>query len=131
MSRDWPNVDEIFSTVDEFLANITGGLDERGRYDALCARYLLDVGRRELGRGAELDAQELQALEAFTGESGTLDQLYETLAQSIRTGAYDTQWQEVSDLIFDHVVNNVGVSRPDQLEARHRRDVLVPNNKVG
>lgn len=123
MSRDWPTVDEIMGTVDEFLSTITNRLDERDRYDALCARYLLDVGRRELSDGAELDAQELRALQSFMAESGTLEELQKKLAQSIRAGRYDAQWQQVFDIVLEHVVNNVSVSRPDQLAPHHRRAV--------
>ena len=119
MSRDAPDVDEILRTVDEFVANIADRLDERGRYDALCARYLLDVGRRELRHGAEIDASELPALEALIGESGTLEELYEKLASSIRAGTYDARWPEVFELVFAHVINKVAISRPDKLELQH------------
>lgn len=121
MSRNWPNVDEMLGTVDEFLATITDRLDERERYDALCARYLLDVARRERADGAEFDAEELLALETFMGTSGTLDELYKKLTQAIRAGTYDAQWQPVFALVFKHVINNVAVSRPDHLESHHRR----------
>ena len=121
MSRDWPTVDEMIGTVDEFLAVITDRLDERDRYDALCARYLLDVARRELVLGRELDTQELQALQSFMAESGSLTELQKKLADSIRRGRYDGQWQQVFDLVLEHVVNNVSVSRPDQVEPIHRR----------
>ncbi len=121
MSRNWPTVDEIMATVDELLETIVDRLDERDRYDALCARYLLDVGRRELAVGKVLDAQELRELQSFTGESGSLEELHKNLGQSIRAGRYDEQWQQVFELVLAHVVNNVSVSRPDQLEPHHRK----------
>ena len=120
MSRNWPAVDEIMTTVDEFLGAIVNRLDGRDRYDALCARYLLDVARRELSGGAEIDARELNMLEAFLEESGSLKELQTRLGQSIRAGAYDEKWQQVFDLVLTHVINNVMVSRPDKLESQHR-----------
>ncbi len=119
MSRDGPDVDEILRTVDEFIANIVGRLDERGRYEALCARYLLDVGRRELRHGEQINDTEMRALQALTGESGTLEELYEKMALSIRAGRYDERWPEVFELVFEHVINKVAVSRPDKLEDQH------------
>ena len=119
MSRDEPDVEEILRTVDEFIASIVGHLDERERYAALCARYLLDVGRRELRYGAHIDDMEIRGLQALTGEAGTLEELYEKLALSIRAGKYDERWPEAFELIFEHVINKVAVSRPDKLEDQH------------
>jgi hypothetical protein len=119
MSRDGPDVDEILRTVDEFIASIVDRLDERGRYEALCARYLLDVGRRELRHGVQINDTEMRALQGLTGESGSLEELYGKLALSIRAGRYDERWPEAFELVFEHVINKVAVSRPDKLEDQH------------
>ncbi|HCU89834.1 MAG TPA: hypothetical protein DGR97_07820 [Gammaproteobacteria bacterium] len=129
MSRDWPAVDEIIRTVEEFLGAIANQLDGRDRYDALCARYLLNVARRELSEGAEIDERELNMLEAFLEESGSLKELQGKLGQSIRAGTYDEKWQQVFDLVMTHVTNNVMVSRPDKLESEHRGDSM-PTKEV-
>ena len=129
MSLDWPAVDEIIRTVEEFLGAIANQLDGRDRYDALCARYLLNVARRELSEGAEIDERELNMLEAFLEESGSLKELQGKLGQSIHAGTYDEKWQQVFDLVMTHVTNNVMVSRPDKLESEHRGDSM-PTKEV-
>ena len=119
MSRDRPDVVEIIKTVDEFMAQIVDRLDSQGRYDALCARYLLGIAERELKQGDRMDAVELQRIESFLGEAGSLNELTCKLAASIRAGDFDTRWDEVSGLVLDHVIHKVAVSRPEQLDDSH------------
>lgn len=120
MSRDRPDVAEIIRTVDEFVAQIVEHLDPQGRYDALCARYLLGIVERELQHGVRMDSIELQRIETFLGETGTLHELTEKLASSIRAGVYDSRWDEVSDLVLGQIIHKVAVSRPEQLDNDHR-----------
>ncbi len=117
MSRNAPDADEIIRTVDEFVARIADRTDGNERYDALCARYLLAVLQRELAGGAQIDRTEHKRLEVFLGETGATDDLVRKLAVAIRSGACDARWEEVSALVFAHVVDNVSMSRPDQLGA--------------
>jgi Domain of unknown function (DUF6285) len=120
MSRDRPDVVEIIKTVDEFIAQLVDRLDGRERYDALCARYLLGIAERELTGGAGIDRTERRRLETFLGEAGSVDELYASLAASIRAGGCDSRWEEVFELVLGHVINKVAVSRGDQLDSEHR-----------
>ena len=119
MSRDRPDVVEIIKTVEEFVAQIFDQLDSQGRYEALCARYLLTIAERELTLGERMDKVELRRMETFLGATGSLNELTEKLASSIRAGACDARWDEVSALVLDHVINKVAVSRPEHLDPSH------------
>ncbi len=120
MSQDLPQLTELVRTVREFVDDITDRVPDKDRYHAMCASYLLAVAERELGAGAALNAAEEERLAAFCGKPVILPEAYNELAQAIRVGRHDANWDETFALVFAHVSNKVRVSKPEHLDAMHR-----------
>lgn len=125
MSQDPPSIDDLLVTVREFVDEIAPQLAGRDRYHALCASFLVEIVRRELGAGDD-DREERVMLERYLGptEAGTAG--LAKLAQAIRGGGLDDSFDELLNDLTDHVVRQVRVTRPEVLHPMHRQKGVNP-----
>lgn len=112
MQRDAPDLPEILRSVREFIDDLTSRLAGQDRYHALCASYLLSIGERELALGPAFDAEEAVIFADLAQDAATL-------SARLRSGALDERWDDLTARVLAHVVNNVRISRPDQLHPMH------------
>ncbi len=100
---------ELVKSVQEFLQQLTPGLEAKARYDAQVAVYLLEMVRRELTSQPTVERSAASA------------RAIRTLCADIRTGARDADWSQVLDEVLLDTVRRVEIVRPDYLATEHRR----------
>ena len=118
MPADWPDLPDLLTTVGEFLADLSPRLDERDRYHALCARYLLEVAGRELDGWAHVpDNDDKRLRSALKVDDGDMEPaaVVRRLSAEIRDGLHDEQLPELMETLLKHVEAKVRISRPDYL----------------
>lgn len=120
MSQDQPSLREIIRTTAEFVDGIVDQVDDAERYNALCVSHLLRVADRELTMDEQQERRQLGSLETFMGEKGPIGELYGKLCRGIRAGRYDERWDETLELVMQHVIDRVKVSKPEHLDPSHR-----------
>lgn len=116
MPYDNPDLMEMLRTVGEFIDDIGPRLDGLDRYHAMCARYLIDISRRELAewvRPPGADDERLRRL--CDAPDSPPAELVGTLCARIRSGAFDQRMDELLDALTAHVVAKVQVSKPGYL----------------
>ena len=120
MSQDRPALDDILSTVRQFLDTSSAAPDGASRYQMQLASYLLAIGEREARLAPTLDAAERARLATFLGTDGTLADLNRQLAADIRAGRLDDRWTDTLALVLSQVVDKMTIVRPDRLDPIHR-----------
>ena len=120
MSQDRPAIDDLLLSVEQLLGECAPKLEGELRYHAQVAAYLLQICRREIRLAPGFDAAEADALAGFLGRRATLDELERGLAENIRAGGCDGQWQAALDLVLAQTVDKVRIVRPTHLAAEHR-----------
>jgi hypothetical protein len=115
MPHDNPDLDEMLRTVGEFIDEIAPRLDGLDRYHALCARYLVDISRRELGEWRRAPGPDERRLEALLDGPTPPAELAAALCARIRAGDFDTRMDELLDILIAHVTAKVQVSKPSYL----------------
>jgi len=120
VSQYRPDINNILLTVQKFLNDTAPKLQGETKYHAIVASYLLGIAERELRLAPGFDTQEAGKLSDFLKASGSLQDLYKTLAQGVRSGAYDNDWDALLDLVLTQTASDVSVVRPDHLAPQHR-----------
>jgi hypothetical protein len=120
MSQDRPAIDDLLLSVEQLLGECAPKLEGELRYHAQVAAYLLQICRREIRLAPGFAAAETDALAGFLGRKAPLDELERGLAENIRAGGCDTQWQAALDLVLAQTVDKVRIVRPGHLAPEHR-----------
>jgi Domain of unknown function (DUF6285) len=120
MSQDRPAIDDLLLSVEQLLGECAPKLAGELRYHAQVAAYLLQICRREIRLASGLDAAEREALIGFLGRKAPLDELERGLAENIRAGVCDAQWEAALDLVLAQTIDKVRIVRPDHLAPEHR-----------
>lgn len=120
MSQYRPDINNILLTVQKFINETTPKLQGETKYHAIVASYLLGIAERELRLADGFDKQEVAKLSEVLKTSGSLDALHKTLAQGVRSGAYDKDWDALLDTVLAQTISDVTVVRPDHLAPQHR-----------
>ncbi len=124
MSHDLPSLPDILRVVRDYLDSIKDAVPEQDRYHAICCSHLLSIAEREVTQGAGFDTEEAAALNGFLGKTLRLEEATLELTQGLRTGALDTQWEAVSALVLQSVIDKVMITKPDHLHPMHREETL-------
>jgi hypothetical protein len=120
MSQDRPAIDDLLLSVEQLLGECASKLEGELRYHAQVAAYLLQICRREIRLSPGFDAAEAEVLADFLGRKAPLDELERGLADAIRAGRCDGQWQEALDLVLAQTIDKVRIVRPGHLAPEHR-----------
>ena len=90
MSQYRPSIDELLTTVQDFLDDLSSQLAGEARYKAKVASFLLAVCAREIGAGPSHDEADRAAWADLLGTSqGDALQLKQELCAKIRRGDFD------------------------------------------
>lgn len=120
MSQYRPDINELLSTVRQYVKDLSAKLQGGDKYEALVASYLLSICERELKMGPSFNAKETEVLASFLKSENSLEDLQKVLCEGIRAGKHDGDWDELLELTLAQTVNNVSVVRPDHLADMHR-----------
>jgi hypothetical protein len=125
MSQDRPAIDDLLASVEQLLGECAPKLEGELRYHAQVAAYLLQICRREIRLAPGFDAAEADALTGFLGRRAPLDELERGLAEAIRAGGCDGQWQAALDLVLAQTIDKVRIVRPGHLAPEHRPPIAA------
>ena len=120
MSQYRPDINELLSTVRQYVKDLSAKLQGGDKYEALVASYLLSICEHELKMGPSFNAKETEVLASFLKSENSLEDLQKVLCEGIRAGKHDGDWDELLELTLAQTVNNVSVVRPDHLADMHR-----------
>ncbi|HLG88618.1 MAG TPA: DUF6285 domain-containing protein [Alphaproteobacteria bacterium] len=120
MSQDRPSINDLLSTVKQFLDDAGPKMEGETKYHAQVSSYLLGICERELRLGAAFDEEEQRRLATFLGKEGSLPDLTTELCVRIRSGAYDDRWEEALELVLRGTIDKVRIVRPGVLAPEHR-----------
>ena len=124
MSHDLPLLPDILRVVRDYLDSIKDAVPEKDRYHAICCSHLLSIAEREVTQGPSFDAEEVTALNRFLGKTLSLDKATREFAHGLRAGTLDAQWETVSALVLQSVIDKVMITKPDHLHPMHREESL-------
>ena len=116
MAQDRPTAENLLESVRGFLQELLPSLEEGVRYRARVSIHLLEIIVRELRYGPELDAAEHERLRRLLDRDGELDELNQTLASLIRSGALNDRRNEVFDHVRQTVAEKLRVVNPRYLD---------------
>ena len=118
MPHDMPDMPDLLQTVRDFIDELMPRLDAQDRYHALCALYLLDIARRELGEWVHQPTSDDARLAALVegGAEMPPELVIKTLCENIRDGQHDDRLPQLFEVMQAHVIDKVRVSRPDYLQ---------------
>ena len=118
MTQYRPTMNELLTTVREFLDDLAPLLDGETRYKAQVCAFLLSVCRRELAAGTGPDAADRTAWSRLLGGAdGDAATLSRTLCAAIRAGDFDTDFDETLDAVLERTAAAAHLVRPDQVPA--------------
>ena len=113
MPSNRPTRDELLEAVVEFLEKrLMPKLDKHTAFHTRVAANVLNIVRRELEQGPELDAEELARLKDLLGEDGTLDELNAELCTRIRKGDLDQRNPDLMEHLFLTTMGKLSVDQP-------------------
>lgn len=113
MPSNRPTRDELLEAVVEFLEKrLTPKLDKHAAFHTRVAANVLNIVRRELEQGPELDREELARLKELLGEEGTLKELNAKLCDRIHRGDLDHTNPELMEHLFLTTMGKVSVDQP-------------------
>jgi hypothetical protein len=98
-----PSTADLVRTVGEFLAEIGPKLDEGDRYTALVCSHILAMVERELASPPLAPMNEAD------------------LADAIRAGAHDADWDAIFDAVLHRTIARVALVKPSHLVQRHQK----------
>ncbi len=120
MSQYRPTINELLLAVQAFVGETAAGGASASRFHAMCSDYLLGICERELRLGPRFAREEERRLAEYLGERAPPEQLRDKLCDEIRSGAHDTRWQPLLELLLALSVNDVRVIKPEHLAPEHR-----------
>ncbi len=124
MSHDLPLLPDILRVVREYLDSIKDAVPEKDRYHAICCSHLLSIAEREVTQEPGFAVEAATALNRFLGKTLSLEEATLEFAHGLRAGAFDEQWENVSGLVLQSVIDKVMITKPDQLHPMHREEPL-------
>jgi hypothetical protein len=116
---DQPALPDLLRVVREYLEHVQDQVPDRERYHALCCAYLLAVAEREVTQGRALADASAARIAGYLGmpPGGGASR---ALADALRAGRLDEDWDGAFALVLAQVVDKVRISRPDYLDPMHR-----------
>ena len=118
MSQYRPSIDELLTTVQDFLDDLSSQLAGEARYKAKVASFLLAVCAREIGAGPSHDEADRAAWADLLGTSqGDALQLKQELCAKIRRGDFDDSFDRVLDVMLARTRADARIVRPDHVDA--------------
>jgi hypothetical protein len=108
--HDRPLASELVAAVREFLErDVMTATDGRVQFHTRVAVNALRMVERELTEGRVMAEEHRARLRALGYEND------EALAVAIRAGELDERWDEVTDAVYESVIEKVRVANPDYL----------------
>lgn len=120
MSQDRPSLPEILRTVAEFLDGLRPKLAGEAQYGALVCAHILRIAEREIALGPALDEEERGEIARLLGRDGSLAELNRALAESIRAGRLDGEWDRALDVVLAQAIRKLRIVRSEHLAPVHR-----------
>lgn len=120
MSQDRPSLPEILRTVAEFLDGLRPNLAGEAQYGALVAAHILRIAEREIALAPALDEEERDELARLLGRDGTLAELNRALAEAIRAGRLDGEWDRAFEVVLAQAIRKLRIVRSEHLAPVHR-----------
>ena len=120
MSQDRPSINDILLTVQKFLDDTGPTLTGEAKYHAQVSSYLLGICERELRLAGDYDRKEAAELSEFLGAGKPLSEMTGQLCENIRAGKYDSNWDQVLNLVLAETIDKVKVVKPGHLAPMHR-----------
>jgi hypothetical protein len=116
--HDRPTAAELVEAVREYLErDVMQNTEGRTAFHARVAVNVLGMVERELALGEAQDEAEHARLVALLGHDGTVQELTEELARSIRDGTLDASWSDTVAHVRETVRAKLEVANPRYLEA--------------
>lgn len=119
---DQPYLPDLLRVVREYLEHIQGQVPDHERYHALCCAYLLAIAEREVTQGKALAGASNARVAAFLGISPQSESATRALADALRSGRLDADWDGAFALVLAQVIDKVRISKPEHLHAMHREE---------
>ncbi len=118
MTQYRPAMDNLLTTVRQFLDDLAPQLEGETKYKARVCAFLLAVCHRELATGDVPDADDRAAWSSLLdGAQGSTDDLSRSLCAKIRTGGFDAEFDRVLDVVLARTTAAAHLVRPDQVPA--------------
>lgn len=118
MTQYRPAMDNLLTTVRQFLDDLGPQLEGETKYKAQVCAFLLAVCSRELAAGNAPDAADHAAWSfLLDGAQGSADDLSRALCAKIRTGDFDAEFDQVLDVVLARTTAAAHLVRPDQIPA--------------
>jgi hypothetical protein len=116
--HDRPSAAELIEAVREYLErDVMTSTEGRVAFHARVAVNVLGMVERELALGIEQDEAERARLVALLGHDGTVRELTEELARSIRDGSLGASWSDTVAHVRETVRAKLEVANPRYLDA--------------
>jgi Domain of unknown function (DUF6285) len=111
---DQPSMRELVEAVREFLEQkAMPELKGHTAFHARVAANALAIVARQLERGADADAEEIERLRALLGRDGTPEELNRALCQAIRTGELDIVSPELQQHLERTARTKIEIDQPN------------------
>ncbi len=121
MTQDRPTAQDLVTAVREFLErDVMAATEGRVQFHTRVSVNVLNIVARELELGAALAEQERERAAAILGHDGDAETLERELAAAIRSGAMDTQIQEVRSHVRATVREKLLIANPGYLPDQSR-----------
>ena len=116
--HDRPTAAELVAAVREYLErDVMPGTEGRIAFHARVAANVLGMVERELELGPGQDGEERARLAALLGHDGTVRELTDELARSIRDGSLAASWEDAVAVVRASVRAKLEVANPRYLDA--------------
>jgi Domain of unknown function (DUF6285) len=114
--HDRPTAAELVAAVREYLErDVMAATEGRVAFHARVAVNVLGMVERELELGEAQDAEEHDRLATLLGRDGSVRELTELLARSIRDGSLDVPWPDLIETVRGTVRAKLEVANPRYL----------------
>lgn len=118
MTQYRPAMDNLLTTVRQFLDDLAPQLDGETKYKTQVCAFLLAVCHRELAAGDAPDIADQAAWSSLLdGAQGSTDDLSRSLCAKIRMGSFDAEFDRVLDVVLARTTEAARLVRPDQVPA--------------
>lgn len=118
MTQYRPAMDNLLTTVRQFLDDLGPQLEGETKYKAQVCAFLLAVCCRELAAGSAPDAADHAAWSRLLdGAQGSTNDLSRSLCAKIRSGGFDAEFNRVLDVVLARTAAAAHLVRPDQVSA--------------
>jgi hypothetical protein len=120
---DQPSVRELVDAVRAFLEQkAMPELKGHTAFHARVAANALAIVSRQLERGPQADAEELDGLRALLGHDGTLEELNRALCRAIRDGDIDIESQQLQKNLERTARAKIEIDQPNYSGLRIARE---------